>query len=143
MVSSSTQGHESNLKNTQTLAKTMIPKRYRSPINKFVTMAADFTLEHWKRIWILSFWLMLNIGLFTWKFIEFRRKTAYEVMGYCVSVAKGSAETLKLNMALILFPVCRNTITRLRSTALSRIIPFDDNINFHKVINYLIQPIFR
>ncbi|KAH7656820.1 NAD(P)H oxidase (H(2)O(2)-forming) protein [Dioscorea alata] len=134
MVSSSTQGHESNLKNTQTLAKTMIPKRYRSPINKFVSMAADFTLEHWKRIWILSFWLMLNIGLFTWKFIEFRRKTAYQVMGYCVSVAKGSAETLKLNMALILFPVCRNTITRLRSTALSRIIPFDDNINFHKLM---------
>ncbi|KAJ0987713.1 hypothetical protein J5N97_006069 [Dioscorea zingiberensis] len=129
-----TQENEGNLKKQQTLAKTMIPRRYRNPINKFVSKAADFILEHWKRIWILSLWLILNIALFTWKFIEFRRKTAYEVMGYCVSVAKGSAETLKLNMALILFPVCRNTITRLRSTALSRIIPFDDNINFHKLM---------
>ncbi|RWV77901.1 hypothetical protein GW17_00061208, partial [Ensete ventricosum] len=55
------------------------------------------------------------------------------VMGYCVCMAKAAAETLKLNMALILIPVCRNTLTGLRSTRLSSIIPFDDNINFHKV----------
>lgn len=55
-------------------------------------------------------------------------------MGYCVSIAKGGAETLKFNMALILLPVCRNTITWLRSkTKLGGVVPFDDNINFHKV----------
>ncbi|KAM0900910.1 hypothetical protein ACQ4PT_020327 [Festuca glaucescens] len=54
--------------------------------------------------------------------------------GNCVCIAKGAAETLKLNMALILLPVCRNTLTTLRSTALSHVIPFDDNINFHKVL---------
>jgi len=32
-------------------------------------------------------------------------------MGHCVCTAKGAAETLKLNMAIILFPVFRNTIT--------------------------------
>ncbi|KAJ0092040.1 hypothetical protein Patl1_25498 [Pistacia atlantica] len=47
----------------------------------------------------------------------------------------GAAETLKLNMALILLPVCRNTITWLRSkTKLGVVVPFDDNLNFHKVI---------
>ncbi|MCL7044221.1 hypothetical protein MKW94_030969 [Papaver nudicaule] len=47
----------------------------------------------------------------------------------------GAAETLKFNMALILLPVCRNTITLLRrSRTLNYIIPFNDNINFHKVI---------
>lgn len=61
-------------------------------------------------------------------------------MGYCVSIAKGGAETLKFNMALILLPVCRNTITWLRSkTKLGVIVPFDDNINFHKVSRYKIQ----
>ena len=54
-------------------------------------------------------------------------------MHYCLPTAKGAAETLKFNMALILFPVCRNTITWLRSTKLAYFIPFDDNINFHKV----------
>jgi respiratory burst oxidase len=55
-------------------------------------------------------------------------------MGYCVTIAKGAAETLKLNMALILLPVCRNTITWLRNTRAARALPFDDNINFHKTI---------
>ncbi|KAM7273963.1 hypothetical protein ACFE04_028627 [Oxalis oulophora] len=50
-------------------------------------------------------------------------------------VVKGSAETLKFNMALILFPVCSNTITWIRSTKLSYVVPFDDNINFHKTIS--------
>ncbi|XP_052490334.1 respiratory burst oxidase homolog protein A isoform X3 [Gossypium raimondii] len=57
-----------------------------------------------------------------------------EVMGYCLLTAKGAAETLKFNMALILLPVCRNTITWLRSTKLGLFLPFDDNINFHKTI---------
>ncbi|MBA0850709.1 hypothetical protein Goshw_004851 [Gossypium schwendimanii] len=55
-------------------------------------------------------------------------------MGHCVCFAKGAAETLKLNMALILLPVCRNTITWLRNkTKLGAVVPFDDNLNFHKV----------
>ncbi|CAH2079857.1 unnamed protein product [Thlaspi arvense] len=62
-------------------------------------------------------------------------KAAYGVMGYCLCVAKGGAETLKFNMALILLPVCRNTITWLRNkTKLGVVVPFDDNLNFHKVI---------
>ncbi|OMO67594.1 Calcium-binding EF-hand [Corchorus capsularis] len=47
---------------------------------------------------------------------------------------EGSAEALKLDMALILIPVCRRTLTKLRSTFLHKLIPFDDNINFHKLI---------
>ncbi|MBA0862364.1 hypothetical protein Goshw_007627 [Gossypium schwendimanii] len=61
-------------------------------------------------------------------------KNAFKVMGYCLLTAKGAAETLKFNMALILMPVCRNTITWLRSTKLGLFVPFDDNINFHKTI---------
>jgi respiratory burst oxidase len=51
-------------------------------------------------------------------------------------MAKGAAETLKLNMALILLPVCRNTLTWLRNkTKLGVVVPFDDNLNFHKVLS--------
>lgn len=71
--------------------------------------------------------------LFTWKFIQYRNMAAFRVMGYCLATAKGAAETLKLNMALILLPVCRNTLTWLRSTRARPFVPFDDNINFHKV----------
>jgi respiratory burst oxidase len=93
-----------------------------------------FLLHNWKRIWILVLWIGVMSGLFAYKFMQYRRKAAYEVMGHCVCMAKGAAETLKLNMAIILLPVCRNTVTWLRNKSkLGIAVPFDDNLNFHQV----------
>uniref|UniRef100_A0A3Q7GKN7 Ferric oxidoreductase domain-containing protein n=1 Tax=Solanum lycopersicum TaxID=4081 RepID=A0A3Q7GKN7_SOLLC len=91
-------------------------------------------LENWHRGLIILLWLLAMIGLFIWKFMQYRKMEAFQVMGYCLATAKGAAETLKFNMALILLPVCRNMLTRLRSTRARILIPFDDNINFHKAI---------
>lgn len=93
-------------------------------------------LENWQRGWILLLWMMAMAGLFAWKFIQYKNMAAFQVMGYCLTTAKGAAETLKLNMALILLPVCRNTLTWLRSTRARYFVPFDDNINFHKVLSF-------
>ncbi|WZZ37897.1 hypothetical protein YC2023_034156 [Brassica napus] len=94
-----------------------------------------FVLDNWKRLWVMALWIAVMAGLFTWKFMEYRNRPAYQVMGACVCIAKGAGETLKLNMAIILLPVCRNTITLLRTkTKLGVVVPFDDNLNFHKVI---------
>ncbi|KAL4180828.1 hypothetical protein AMTRI_Chr12g234330 [Amborella trichopoda] len=93
-----------------------------------------FWQENWQRVWILSIWMLIMAGLFAWKFMQYKKKAAFEVVGYCLLTAKGAAETLKLNMALVLLPVCRNTLTWLRSTRARLFIPFDDNINFHKMI---------
>lgn len=90
-------------------------------------------LENWQRGWILLLWILAMAGLFAWKFYQYRQRAAFQVMGYCLTTAKGAAETLKLNMALILLPVCRNTLTWLRSTRARHFIPLDDNIIFHKV----------
>ncbi|XP_009611455.1 putative respiratory burst oxidase homolog protein H isoform X2 [Nicotiana tomentosiformis] len=125
---------EKTLKRSQTLAKTMIPKEYRTPVSKFLCKTSEKIQENWKRIWLLTLWLCINLILFIWKFQQFKRKTAFQIMGYCVCIAKGAGETLKFNMALILLPVCRRTLTKLRETFLGSIIPFDDNINFHKII---------
>jgi hypothetical protein len=123
------------------LAKTMVPSSYRSPMQRRLTKTVDFIHENWKRIWVLALWGIVNIALFIFKFVQYRRRAVFDVMGYCVCIAKGAAETTKLNMALILLPVCRNTLTSLRSTALSNVVPFDDNINFHKV--HMIRAISR
>jgi respiratory burst oxidase len=91
--------------------------------------------SYWRRAWIILLWLTVCCALFAWKFIQYRHRTAFEIMGYCLSTAKGAAETLKFNMALILLPVCRNTITWLRKHKwINSIVPFNDNINFHKVM---------
>ncbi|KAL0012940.1 hypothetical protein SO802_000009 [Lithocarpus litseifolius] len=94
-----------------------------------------FLQDNWQRVWVILLWIGLMSGLFAYKYVQYRNKAAYEVMGHCVCMAKGAAETLKLNMALILLPVCRNTITWLRNkTTLGVVIPFDDNLNFHQMI---------
>ncbi|CAN1254102.1 Respiratory burst oxidase homolog protein F [Linum perenne] len=119
---------------SQALSQNLQGLRRRSPIRRMSTKFVYYLEENWKRIWVLSLWIMIMIGLFTWKFYQYKQKAAFKVMGYCLLTAKGAAETLKFNMALVLLPVCRNTITRLRSTRLAFLVPFDDNINFHKTI---------
>ncbi|CAO2206922.1 unnamed protein product [Urochloa humidicola] len=90
--------------------------------------------EGWRRAWAVSLWVAAMAALFAWRFAQYRRSSAFEVMGYCLPTAKGAAETLKLNMALVLLPVCRNTLTWLRSTWARFFVPFDDAIAFHKII---------
>ncbi|XWS48873.1 hypothetical protein CRYUN_Cryun13aG0113900 [Craigia yunnanensis] len=119
---------------SQALSQNLQGLRKKSRIRRMSSKLLYYLEENWKRIWVVSLWIMIMIGLFTWKFIQYRQKDAFQVMGYCLLTAKGAAETLKFNMALILLPVCRNTITWLRSTKLGLVVPFDDNINFHKTI---------
>lgn len=119
---------------TETLTRAMIPCKYRTPIRKFVSKTTEFVYDKWKKIWIFVLWLAVNLILFIWKFLQYKEKPAYEVMGSCVCFAKGAAETLKFNMGLIVLTMCRRTLTMLRGSFLSQIIPFDDNIHFHIVI---------
>jgi respiratory burst oxidase len=110
-----------------------VPMKY-SRQRHILTATVVFFQAHWRRIFVVFLWLMACAALFTWKFMQYRQRLAFEVMGYCLSTAKGAAETLKLNMAIVLLPVCRNTVTWLRrSRVINSVIPFNDNINFHKV----------
>ncbi|XP_073526452.1 uncharacterized protein [Phyllobates terribilis] len=122
------------MRRAATLTKTMIPMKFRNPILKRLSKTAELIHENWKRVWVVLLWLAVNMILFTYKFKQYKQKPAFQIMGYCVCVAKGAAETLKFNMALILVPVSRSTLTKLRSSFLGKLIPFDDNINFHKLI---------
>uniref|UniRef100_A0A6M2EBU9 Uncharacterized protein n=1 Tax=Populus davidiana TaxID=266767 RepID=A0A6M2EBU9_9ROSI len=120
---------------SQLLSQKLKPTQENNPLKRWYQKMMYFLMDNWQRVWIMMLWMGIVAGLFTYKFIQYRHKAAYDVMGYCVSVAKGGAETLKFNMALILLPVCRNTITWLRNkTKLGVAVPFDDNLNFHKVI---------
>ncbi|XP_027365171.1 respiratory burst oxidase homolog protein B-like [Abrus precatorius] len=122
---------------SQLLSQKLVPTKEHNPIKRGFRALAYFVQDNWKRLWVIALWLSICAGLFTWKFIQYKHRAVFHVMGYCVTTAKGGAETLKFNMALILLPVCRNTITWLRSrTKLGTVVPFDDNINFHKVVAF-------
>ncbi|KAK9116463.1 hypothetical protein Sjap_015410 [Stephania japonica] len=103
--------------------------------HKTMSLAEVLFRTYWRRAWVVLCWLIVCFALFTWKFMQYRHRMAFEVMGYCLCTAKGAAETLKFNMALILLPVCRNTVTWLRKNhSLNSFFPFNDNINFHKLV---------
>lgn len=123
---------------SQLLSQKLKPTIDDSPLHRCGERAKYFLMDNWKRLWVMVLWIAIMSGLFTYKFIQYRNRAAFGVMGYCVCVAKGGAETVKFNMALILLPVCRNTITWLRNkTRLGAAVPFDDNLNFHKVMRPL------
>ncbi|PON91750.1 Respiratory burst oxidase [Trema orientale] len=121
---------------SQMLSQKLKPTQENNALSRWYENTKYSVMDNWQRVWVMMLWLGIVSGLFAYKFVQYRRKEyAFEVMGYCVCIAKGGAETLKFNMALILLPVCRNTITWLRNrTKLGRVVPFDDNLNFHKVI---------
>ncbi|KAK1272192.1 hypothetical protein QJS04_geneDACA016202 [Acorus gramineus] len=106
------------------------PRKKRS----FVRRAAYCLHQNWRKSWVVALWVAAMAALFTWKFVQYRRSKAFQVMGYFPTTANGEAEMLKLNMALVLLPVCRNTLTWLRSTRARLFVPFNDNIDFHKMI---------
>ncbi|KAG9444772.1 hypothetical protein H6P81_016112 [Aristolochia fimbriata] len=117
------------------LSQKLMPTKEPNPIRRGYRELSYFLQDNWKRVWVMAVWLSLCAALFAWKFVQYRHRVVFHLMGYCVATAKGAAETLKFNMAFILLPVCRNTITWLRSkTKLGRLLPFDDNINFHKIV---------
>ena len=128
---------------SQALSQNLQGLRKKSPIRRMSRRLVYYLQENWRRLWVLTLWVSIMIGLFTWKFIQYKNKDAFQIMGYCLLTAKGAAETLKFNMALILLPVCRNTITWLRSTKLGYVVPFDDNINFHKVRTKATRELFK
>ncbi|CAJ2631657.1 respiratory burst oxidase homolog protein B-like [Trifolium pratense] len=133
----STHMHTDSRVLSQMLSQKLVPTKEHNPIKRGLSSLNYFIEDNWKRIWIIVLWLTICAALFTWKFIQYKNRAVFHVMGYCVTTAKGAAETLKFNMALILMPVCRNTITWLRTkTKLGVVVPFDDNINFHKVIAF-------
>ncbi|KAG8388180.1 hypothetical protein BUALT_Bualt02G0099000 [Buddleja alternifolia] len=112
------------------------------PLKRWYRDFEYFLADNWERVWVITLWIGAMGGLFGYKYVEYKNRAAFDVMGHCVCMAKGAAETLKLNMAVILLPVCRNTITWLRNkTKLGMAVPFDDNLNFHKTWMYLAVPI--
>ncbi|KAB2634951.1 respiratory burst oxidase-like protein B [Pyrus ussuriensis x Pyrus communis] len=113
---------------SQLLSQKLVPTKEHNPLRRWYRRLAYFMEDNWRRILVIALWISICLGLYTWKFVQYKNRAVFDVMGYCVSTAKGGAETLKFNTALILLPQYGNTKLG--------VVPFDDNINFHKVIAF-------
>ncbi|CAB4384688.1 unnamed protein product [Rhizophagus irregularis] len=92
-----------------------------------------------KRLLFWIFWLGSHAGLFAYGFIKQRddpELSNLTAIGLSVTMSRGAGLCLAYDGALILLPVCRNIIRYLRLTFLNKLIPFDENIWFHRQVAY-------
>src|SRR5437764_1553305 len=92
-----------------------------------------------KRLIFWIFWLGSHIGLFAYGFIKQRddpELSDLTAIGLSVTTSRGAGLCLAFDGALILLPICRNIISYLRLTFLNNVIPFDENIWFHRQCAY-------
>lgn len=56
-----------------------------------------------------------------------------------IQIARGGGAALNFNGMLILVPMLRILLTKLRATILGKVIPFDESIEFHKLIAHVMM----
>ncbi|KAK7192884.1 NADPH oxidase isoform 2 [Paraphaeosphaeria sporulosa] len=97
--------------------------------------------EGYRRFFVFTF-LILHMMVFGFGMAHYGFKDnsigARNTFGFTFPVARSAALTLHVDVAFILFPVCRNLISMARRTPLNGIIPFDKNITFHKLVGWSI-----
>ncbi|CAG8478625.1 10071_t:CDS:2 [Ambispora gerdemannii] len=111
------------------------------PITRYQKFQA-WMINEGNRAIFFTVWIILHLLVFIMGFINFFFKdnlqNAREVFGITFPIARSAALVLHVDAGMILFPVCRNLISLIRSTPLNNVIPFDKNITFHKAIGYSI-----
>ncbi|KAJ3189695.1 hypothetical protein HK101_008754 [Irineochytrium annulatum] len=91
---------------------------------------------------VLALWIAANIGYFIQSYLNLwtasNLNTFRLILGHGLPMARAAANVINMNCAILLFTVCRNIISMVRTTFLNRFIPFDKNITFHIVIAWSI-----
>ncbi|KAK3366435.1 ferric reductase NAD binding domain-containing protein [Podospora didyma] len=94
-----------------------------------------------RRIFVFVF-LLLQVVIFVYGVANYGLKDnlqiARDTFGPTFMIARSSALVLHVDVALVLFPVCRTLVSLARRTPLNDIIPFDKNIRFHITVSWCI-----
>ncbi|KAL1602765.1 hypothetical protein SLS60_006186 [Paraconiothyrium brasiliense] len=97
--------------------------------------------EGYRRFFVFTFGI-LHLMVFGFGMAHYGFKDSSigsrQMFGLTFPIARSAALTLHVDVAFILFPVCRNLISMARRTPLNGIIPFDKNITFHKLVGWSI-----
>ena len=98
----------------------------------------------WKNRKVAIVWFLLylaaNVFAFTYKAIKYvNHEEAMAVFGNCIAVARGGAQCLNLNAGLILLPISRQFLTKMRAVGPMRyLFPFDATIEIHILIGSML-----
>ncbi|KAG9192403.1 NADPH oxidase 2 [Alternaria panax] len=97
--------------------------------------------EGYRRFFVFTF-AILHVMVFVFGMMNYGLKDnsigSRNRFGLTFPIARSAALVLHVDVAFILFPVCRNLISMARRTPLNDVIPFDKNITFHKLVAWSI-----
>ncbi|RWS27681.1 dual oxidase-like protein [Leptotrombidium deliense] len=96
-------------------------------------------LEEYRQhiVYLLVFYVTV-IVLFIERFVNYSYLSEHtdlrHVMGFGISVTRGSAASLSFCFSLLLLTMCRNLLTKIRETSFRQYIPLDSHVQFHKIV---------
>lgn len=94
------------------------------------------------KVLALSTFAVVHAMVFVFGFLNYHMKdnlnSARATFGVSYSIARAAGLVLHVDIAILIFPVCRTLVSLLRQTPLNGIIQFDQNVSFHKLVAYSI-----
>ncbi|KAJ3124181.1 hypothetical protein HK098_001355 [Nowakowskiella sp. JEL0407] len=117
-----------------------MPERQRK--TKFRVELENWMVNEGPKHIFTTLWIIAQIIYFVISYIQLRTapnlSNVRDILHEGLPTARSAANLINLNCAVLLFTVCRNILSMLRTTFLNRFIPFDKNITFHIVIAWCI-----
>ncbi|KAI0218114.1 hypothetical protein L0F63_006714 [Massospora cicadina] len=86
-------------------------------------------------LWVASQLLMFLIGFIKYSYDD-NLSQARTTLGITFPIARASAVAIHVDTGIVMLPMCRNTISYLRTTYLAKLVPFDQNVEFHKLVGW-------
>lgn len=122
------QGLQRSATNSSSKSQPEKPQTIRQKVDVWLINAGGAQL-------FIAVWVFLHCLVAAFGFLNYDLKdnldNARKTFGVTYSIARGAALVLNVDVAFIMFPICRNFVSLLRRTPLNDIIPFDKNIAFH------------
>lgn len=119
-----------HLKREQTGFLQSISERWRAIITELEEHRQDI-------VYLLMFYVIVAV-LFFERFIMYSFLSEHmdlrHVMGFGISITRGSAASLSFCYAMLLLSMCRNIMTWIRTMGVREYIPLDSHVKFHKIV---------
>ncbi|KAJ3115252.1 hypothetical protein HDU96_000967 [Phlyctochytrium bullatum] len=118
------------------------PPAKRQHKSKWRLQFDNYMVNEGPKHFVLALWVAANIFYYIYSYWQLwtssQLVTFRKVLSHGLPTARAAANLINMNCAILLFTVCRNIISMVRTTFLNRFIPFDKNITFHIVIAWSI-----
>ncbi|XP_071836101.1 dual oxidase 2-like isoform X2 [Apostichopus japonicus] len=119
-----------------------IKKQYpRNAFQRKLRSYIAFTENHMSHIFCLILYLLVLCGIVLYKLYVYTYESEHKgmraVTGLGLSITRGAAAAQMFTFSTLLVTVSRNFITKLRETVVSKYIPLDSSLAFHKFVAYL------